>query len=145
MLEKIDVWLTHYTSHNMSVDYERLSYLLAQSKQLEAYGETDLVHAVWNRIIELLTSALDEHTESAIDFIPDLPTPTPSESGSEPDDKLEGMTRKELLVIWNVDADYSWHSCLPFLFKVQKLYFKRAMIATLSHCLLSKCVLSSSS
>ena len=85
----------------MSVDYERLSYLLAQSKQLEAYGETDLVHAVWKRIIELLTTALDEHAESTIDFIPDIPTPPPSETSSEPDDRLEGMTRKDLLVIWN--------------------------------------------
>jgi hypothetical protein len=101
LLEKIDVWFTHDTSHIMSVDYERLSYLLAQSKQLEAYGETDLVHAVWKRIIELLTSALDEHAESTIDFIPDIPTPPPSETSSEPDDRLEGMTRKDLLVIWN--------------------------------------------
>jgi len=85
----------------MSVDYERLTVLLVQAKQLEVYGEVELVHAMWKRIIDLLTTGLDDHTEATCDFIPSLPTPTPSETCSEPDDKLESMTRKELLVIWN--------------------------------------------
>ena len=85
----------------MSVDYERITILLVQAKQLEVYGETDLVHALWKRVIELLTSSLDDYTEAKRDFISELPTPPPSETSSEPDDKLEGMTRRELLVIWN--------------------------------------------
>ena len=85
----------------MSVDYERITILLVQAKQLEVYGETDLVHALWKRVIELLTSSLDDYTEAKRDFISKLPTPPPSETSSEPDDKLEGMTRRELLVIWN--------------------------------------------
>jgi len=74
---------------------------LVQAKQLEAYGETQLVHAIWKRVVELLTGGLDDHAEAARDFIPELPTPTASETASEADDGLERMTRKELLVIWN--------------------------------------------
>jgi len=85
----------------MSVDYERITILLVQAKQLEFYGEVELVHAMWKRIIDLLTAGIDDHAEAKCDFIPELPTPTPSETCSEPDDKLESMTRKELLVIWN--------------------------------------------
>ena len=66
----------------MSMDYERITILLVQSKQLEVYGETDLVHALWKRIIELLTAGIDDHTETRSDFIPELPTPAPSETCS---------------------------------------------------------------
>jgi hypothetical protein len=85
----------------MSVDYERLTVLLVQAKQLEVYGETQLVHALWKRVIELLMAGIDDHTEATRDFIPELPTPTASETSSEADDGLERMTRKELLIIWN--------------------------------------------
>jgi hypothetical protein len=80
------------------MDYDKLSYLLAQSKQLEAYGETDLVHAVWRRVIELLSASLDDGNETVSDFIPDLPTPSASTQSS---DGLETMMRKQLLEIWN--------------------------------------------
>ena len=72
------------------MDYDKLSYLLAQSKQLEAYGETDLVQAFWRRIIELLSSGLDDGDETVSDFIPGPTT-----------DGLETLTRKQLLEIWN--------------------------------------------
>jgi len=85
----------------MSVDYERLTVLLVQAKQLEVYGETQLVHALWKRVIELLTAGIDDHAEATRDFIPELPTPTVSETSSEADDGLERLTRKELITIWN--------------------------------------------
>lgn len=84
----------------MTIDYDKINYLLAQSKQLEAYGETDLVQALWKRIIDLLSKAIDDHTEALSEFIADLPTPK-SSTISETNDTLEGMTRKELLVVWN--------------------------------------------
>jgi len=86
--------------HTMTIDYEKINYLLAQSRQLEAYGETDLVQSLWKRIIELLSKAIDDHTEALSEFITDLPTPKTS-TLSEPEDRLETMTRKELLVLWN--------------------------------------------
>ena len=80
------------------MDYDKLSYLLAQSKQLEAYGETDLVQAFWRRIIELLSSGLNDGDETVSDFIPDLPTPSVTGPTT---DGLETLTRKQLLEIWN--------------------------------------------
>ena len=80
------------------MDYDKLSYLLAQSKQLEAFGETELVHAFWRRIIELLSTGLGDDDETVSDFIPDLPTPS---SSTQTTDGLETMMRKQLLEIWN--------------------------------------------
>lgn len=84
--------------HTIPMDYDKLSYLLVQSKQLEAYGETDLVQAFWRRIIELLSSGLDDGDETVSDFIPDLPTPSVTGPTT---DGLETLTRKQLLEIWN--------------------------------------------
>jgi len=111
------------------MNYEKILFLVAQSKLLEDHGETELAHAIWRRIIELFTQSLDDFNEAARDFVPEIPASSPSCEPVE-EDGLEMKSRKDLLGIWNVvrgkdPAIKSVHSKAILIAEIRRLRFEQ--------------------